>query len=143
MTEKKHLWIGVCIGRVVPMARLALAGMRVTRLDTFVAKNPEIVRYSCLSMETMVKKLHFPDGTTTSLMPATWVEFMGIGEEPNPATIAGDAGNDDYRIAFDLDTGDCYYRFRDPAEAKGAAWFLGQFVETVNQRKEYRLEFAS
>lgn len=36
-------------------------------------------------------------------MPATWVEFMGIGEKPEPATIVVDAGNDDYRIALDLD----------------------------------------
>lgn len=110
--------------------------------EFFVAKNPEIVRCSCHSMESVVKKLHFPDGTTPGLMPATWVEFMGIGEKPEPATIVVDAGNDDYRIALDLDTGNCYYQFRDLDEAMGAIWFLSQFIETVNQRKEYRLELA-
>lgn len=38
---------------------------------------------------------------------------MGIGEKPEPATIVVDAGNDDYRIALDLDAGNCYYQFRD------------------------------
>ena len=62
---------------------------------------------------------------------------MGIGEKPEPATIVVDAGNDDYRIALDLDAGNCYYQFRDLDEA-----ILSQFIETVNQRKEYRLELA-
>ena len=81
------------------------------------------------------------------MMPTTWVEFMGIGEKPEPATIVvdvgnDDAGNDDYRIALDLDAGNCYYQFRDLDEAMGAIWFLSQFIETVNQRKKYRLELA-
>lgn len=76
------------------------------------------------------------------LMPTSWVEFMGIGEKPEPATIAVDAGNDDYRIAPDLDAGNCYYQFRNLDEAMGAIWFLNQFIETVNQRKEYRLELV-
>lgn len=88
------------------------------------------------------EKLHFPDGTTPGLMPTTWVEFMGIGEKPEPATIAVDAGNDDYRIALDLDAGNCYYQFRNLDEAMGAIWFLNQFIETVNQGKEYRLELV-
>lgn len=53
-------------------------------------------------------------------MPTTWVEFMGIGEKPEPATIAVDAGDDDYRIALDLDAGNCYYQFRNLDEAMGA-----------------------
>lgn len=57
------------------------------------------------------------------MMPTTWVEFMGIGEKPEPATIVVDAGNDDYRIALDLDAGNCYYQFRDLDEAMGTIWF--------------------
>lgn len=33
-------------------------------------------------------------------------------------------------------------QFRDLDEAMGAIWFLNQFIETVNQRKEYRLELV-
>lgn len=148
-----HFWIGLRNGRDFPLNRNVYAmarsqeyrpGLRNGSIFTefFVAKNPEIVRCSCHSMESVVKKLHFPDGTTPGLMPATWVEFMGIGEKPEPATIVVDAGNDDYRIALDLDAGNCYYQFRDLDEAMGTIWFLSQFIETVNQRKEYRLELA-
>lgn len=111
-----HFWVGLRNGRDFPLNRNVYAmarsqeyrpGLRNGSIFTefFVAKNPEIVRCSCHSMESVVKKLHFPDGTTPGLMPATWVEFMGIGEKPEPATIVVDAGNDDYRIALDLDAG--------------------------------------
>ena len=119
-----HFWVGLRNGRDFPLNRNVYAmarsqeyrpGLRNGNIFTefFVAKNPESVRCSCHSMDSVVKKLHFPDGTTPGLMPATWVEFMGIGEKPEPATIAVDGGNDDYRIALDLDAGNCYYQFRD------------------------------
>lgn len=133
-----HFWIGLRNGSDFPLNRNVYAmarsqeyrpGLRNGSIFTefFVAKNPEIVRCSCHSMESVVKKLHFSDGTTPGLMPATWVEFMGIGEKPEPATIVVDAGNDDYRIALDLDAGNCYYQFRDLDEATGAIWFLSQY----------------
>ena len=92
-----HFWVGLRNGRDFPLNRNVYAmarsqeyrpGLRNGSIFTefFVAKNPEIVRCSCHSMESVVKKLHFPDGTTPGLMPATWVEFMGIGEKPEPAT---------------------------------------------------------
>lgn len=33
-------------------------------------------------------------------------------------------------------------QFRDLDETMGAIWFLNQFIETVNQRKGYRLELV-
>ena len=152
-SETGHFWIGLRNGTDFPLSRNVCAMARAQAYrpgpskgsiftEFFVAKNPEIVRYACRSMESVVKKLHVPAGTTPSLMTATWVEFMGVGEKPAPAMIAVNAGKDDYRVVLDLDTGDCHYRFREPDEVKGAAWFLSQFVETVNQGKEYRLELA-
>ena len=88
------------------------------------------------------EKAAFPGRYHAWFNAGHWVEFMGIGEKPEPATIVVDAGNDDYRIALALDAGNCYYQFRDLDEAMGAIWFLSQFIETVNQRKEYRLELA-
>lgn len=33
------LWFGICAGRTVPSARLALAGTRITALDNWTTRN--------------------------------------------------------------------------------------------------------
>lgn len=85
-----HFWIGLRNGRDFPLNRNVYAmarsqeyrpGLRNGSIFTefFVAKNPEIVRCSCHSMESVVKKLHFPDGTTPGLMPATgWSSWESV-----------------------------------------------------------------
>ena len=60
---------------------------------------------------------------------------MGIGEKPEPATIVVDAGNDDYRIALDLDAGNCYYQFRDLDEATGAICSLASSLKPSTKGK--------
>ena len=56
------LWFGICAGRTVPSARLALAGTRITALDKTntvmecfmdpsVAKNPDPVWAACHAMD--------------------------------------------------------------------------------------------
>lgn len=77
-----HFWIGLRNGSDFPLNRNVYAmarsqeyrpGLRNGSIFTefFVAKNPEIVRCSCHSMESVVKKLHFPDGTTPGLGKST------------------------------------------------------------------------
>lgn len=94
------LWFGICAGRTVPSARLALAGTRITALDKTdtvmecfmdpsVAKNPDPVWAACHAMDMTLTGPRISEDVVPSLPQAIWVEFMGIDEKPD---------SDDYEI---------------------------------------------
>lgn len=66
------LWFGICAGRTVPSARLALAGTRITALDKTntvmecfmdpsVAKNPDPVWAACHAMDMTLTGPRIPE----------------------------------------------------------------------------------
>ena len=80
------LWFGICAGRTVPSARLALAGTRITALDKTntvmecfmdpsVAKNPDPVWAACHAMDMTLTGPRIPEDVVPSLPQAIWVEL--------------------------------------------------------------------
>lgn len=75
------LWFGICAGRTVPSARLALAGTRITALDKTntvmecfmdpsVAKNPDPVWAACHAMDMTLTGPRIPEDVVPSLPQA-------------------------------------------------------------------------
>ncbi len=129
------LWFGICAGRTVPSARLALAGTRITALDKTntvmecfmdpsVAKNPDPVWAACHAMDMTLTGPRIPEDVVPSLPQAIWVEFMGIDEKPD---------SDDYEIAVDLVAGDFYYspNLKDDGNRKGFALCVQHLTDYI------------
>ena len=129
------LWFGICAGRTVPSARLALAGTRITALDKTntvmecfmdpsVAKNPDPVWAACHAMGMTLTGPRIPEDVVPSLPQAIWVEFMGIDEKPD---------SDDYEIAVDLVAGDFYYspNLKDDGNRKGFALCVQHLTDYI------------
>lgn len=83
------LWFGICAGRTVPSARLALAGTRITALDKTntvmecfmdpsVAKNPDPVWAACHAMDMTLTGPRIPEDVVPSLPQAICV-FSQVG----------------------------------------------------------------
>lgn len=129
------LWFGICAGRTVPSASLALAGTRITALDKTntvmecfmdpsVAKNPDPVWAACHAMGMTLTGPRIPEDVVPSLPQAIWVEFMGIDEKPD---------SDDYEIAVDLVAGDFYYspNLKDDGNRKGFALCVQHLTDYI------------
>lgn len=142
MAEKKHLWIGVCIGRVVPMARLALAGMRVTRLDTvghvalecFLDESvglDDTAGMAWTACHAMTITLGRAAGPVSRTPDALWLEAMGFDEEPD---------SDEYEIAVDLLGGSYCYNEKnlsDDGNRVGLAFCLGELAAYIKEKSGY------
>lgn len=142
MTEKnKHLWIGVCVGRVVPMSRLALAGMRVTRLDgvghvvleCFLDESvglddtADMAWTACHAM-TLTLGRAARGGPVSRTPDAMWLEAMGFDENPD---------SDEFEMAIDLLTGDyCYNEttLNDDGNRVGLAFCLGELAAYIKEK---------
>lgn len=112
------LWFGICAGRTVPSARLALAGTRITALD----KTNTVME--CHAMDMTLTGPRIPEDVVPSLPQAIWVEFMGIDEKPD---------SDDYEIAVDLVAGDFYYspNLKDDGNRKGFALCVQHLTDYI------------
>ena len=101
------LWFGICAGRTVPSARLALAGTRITALD-----------------KTNTVMECFMDPSVAKNPDPVWAAFMGIDEKPD---------SDDYEIAVDLVAGDFYYspNLKDDGNRKGFALCVQHLTDYI------------
>ena len=138
--NKTKCWFGAVTGHAIPMARLAVAGMRATRrpgedagVEHFLDRNAEpdadLVADVCTAMARALRSLD-GDDDTVPLLPhaAIWIEPMGYDEKPD---------SDDYIIAVDLGTGDfCYDQVlaENPQARAGAAFCLNRISEFIKTR---------
>ena len=132
MSDRTRCWFGAVTGHTVPMARMAVAGMRATRLsdedigaEYFLDRHAEpdtgLVADVCKAMATALRSLGKEYGDTIPILPeAIWIEAMGYDDRPD---------SDDCIIAVDLGTGDfCYDRIlaENPQARAGAVICLDQ-----------------
>lgn len=90
MSDRTRCWFGAVTGHTVPMARMAIAGMRATRLsdedigaEYFLDRHAEpdtgLVADVCKAMATALRSLGKEYGDTIPILPeAIWIEAMGI-----------------------------------------------------------------
>lgn len=129
------LWFGICAGRTVPSARLALAGTRITALDKTdtvmecfmdpsVAKNPDPVWAACHAMDMTLTGPRIPEDVVPSCRrPYGWNSWESTR---NPtATIT--------RSAVDLVAGDFYYspNLKDDGNRKGFALCVQHLTDYI------------
>lgn len=141
MSDRTRCWFGAVAGHTVPMARLAAAGMRATRLsdeDTGVEhfldryaepQDTGLVADVCKAMAKALRSLGKGYDDTIPILPeAIWIEAMGYYDRPD---------SDDYIIAVDLGTGDfCYDRIlaENPQARAGAVICLDKISEFIRTR---------
>ncbi|WP_281774987.1 hypothetical protein [Bifidobacterium ruminantium] len=142
MSDRDRCWFGAVMGHTVPMARLAVAGMRATRLsdtDTgvehFLDRNagPDafLIADVCTAMAKALRSLGTETGnpeTSLVISEAIWIEPMGCDGKPD---------SDDYIIAVDPCTGDfCYDQLMvgNPQARSGAAFCLEKISEFIKER---------
>ena len=139
-TNRTRCWFGAVAGHTVPMSRMAVAGMRATRLadedngvERFLDRNAEpdagLVADVCTAMAKALRSLGKGYGDTIPILPdAIWIEAMGYDDRPD---------SDDYIIAVDLGTGDfCYDRILadNPQARAGAVICLDKISEFIRTR---------
>ena len=110
MSDRTRCWFGAVTGHTVPMARMAIAGMRATRLS-----------------DEDIGAEYFRD-TIPILPEAIWIEAMGYDDRPD---------SDDCIIAVDLGTGDFYYDrilAENPQARAGAVICLDKISEFIRTR---------
>lgn len=140
MSDRTRCWFGAVTGHTVPMARMAVAGMRATRLsdedigaEYFLDRHAEpdtgLVADVCKAMATALRSLGKEYGDTIPILPeAIWIEAMGYDDRPD---------GDDCIIAVDLGTGDfCYDRIltENPQSRAGAVICLDKISEFIRTR---------
>lgn len=140
MSDRTRCWFGAVMGHTVPMARMAVAGMRATRLsgedigaEYFLDRHAEpdtgLVADVCKAMATALRSLGKEYGDTIPILPeAIWIEAMGYDGKPD---------SDDYIIAVDPCTGDfCYDQLMvgNPQARSGAAFCLEKISEFIKER---------
>ena len=128
MSDRTRCWFGAVTGHTVPMARMAVAGMRATRLsdedigaEYFLDRHAEpdtgLVTDVCKAMATALRSLGKEYGDTIPILPeAIWIEAMGYD---------------------DLGTGDfCYDRIltENPQSRAGAVICLDKISEFIRTR---------
>lgn len=104
MRDRTRCWFGAVTGHTVPMARMAIAGMRATRLsdedigaEYFLDRHAEpdtgLVADVCKAMATALRSLGKEYGDTIPILPeAIWIEAMGYDDRTSRRHIMAAIG---------------------------------------------------